>query len=169
MTIRPLFPGQVLFLDLQKCVRPGFLNRPKCPGFGCFLNPAPAEFLTIAACSRDFRVHSFKHSNIVYNFGASGSRYLYVMYLNIFEWAFTLLTFTFDFTITQTLCVKEAHLTRSDICQWAPDLLSSKYSRIVCQSSLLILDLWSVKSDSCSSCWMQGCQVCLFSTEFGYF
>uniref|UniRef100_A0A673H3E7 Pseudouridylate synthase 7 homolog n=1 Tax=Sinocyclocheilus rhinocerous TaxID=307959 RepID=A0A673H3E7_9TELE len=30
-----LFPGHVLFLDLQKCVRPGFLNCPKCPGFGC--------------------------------------------------------------------------------------------------------------------------------------
>ncbi len=72
----------------------------------CFLNPAPTEFLTIAACShnmfrsRDFRVHSFKHSNIVYHFGASGSRYLYVVYLNIFEWAFAL----FTFAITRTLC-----------------------------------------------------------------
>ncbi len=98
------------FWTYKKCVLPGFLNRPKCPGFGCFLNPAPTEFLTIAACSRnmflsrDFRVHSFKHSNIVYHFGASGSRYLYAVYLNIFEWAFALFTFTFDFAITCTLC-----------------------------------------------------------------
>ncbi len=48
VTIRPLFPGHVLFLEDL-----GFLNRPKCPGFGCFLNPAPAEFLTIAACSHN--------------------------------------------------------------------------------------------------------------------
>ncbi len=54
--------------------------------------------------SRDFRVHSFKHSNIVYNFGASGSCYLYAVYLNIFEWGFALFTFTFDFAITHTLC-----------------------------------------------------------------
>ncbi len=34
VTIRPIFPGHVLFLDLKKW----FLNRPKCPGFGfCFL------------------------------------------------------------------------------------------------------------------------------------
>ncbi len=110
VTIRPLFPGHVLFLDLQKCVRPGFLNRPNCPWFSYFLNPAPAEFLTIAVCSRnmfrcrDFRVHSFKRSNIEYNFGASGSHYLYAVYLNIFEWAFALFTFTFDFAITRTLC-----------------------------------------------------------------
>ncbi len=63
------------------------------------LLPAPATFR-----SRDFCVHSFKHSNIVYNFGASGSRYLYAVYLNIFEWAFALFTFTFDFVITHTLC-----------------------------------------------------------------
>ncbi len=129
MTIRPLFPGHVLYLDLQKCVWPGFLNRPKCPGFGCFLNPAPwiSDHCRLLPqhvfCSRDFRVHSFKHYNIVYNFGTSH------MYLNIFEWAFARFTFTFDFAIT--ICVKEAHLTRSDICQWAQDLLSCKYSSMV--------------------------------------
>uniref|UniRef100_A0A8C1LEU2 Prolyl endopeptidase n=1 Tax=Cyprinus carpio TaxID=7962 RepID=A0A8C1LEU2_CYPCA len=38
VTIFPLFPGHVLFLDLKKCLQPGFLNRPKCRGFGfCFL------------------------------------------------------------------------------------------------------------------------------------
>ncbi len=110
VTIRPLFPRHVLFLDLQKYVQPGFLNRPNCPWFSYFLNPAPTEFLTIAVCSRnmfrcrDFRVHSFKRSNIEYNFGTSGSHYLYTVYLNIFEWAFALFTFTFDFAITCTLC-----------------------------------------------------------------
>ncbi len=93
----------------------GFLNRPKYPGLGCFLNPAPAEFLTIAACSRnmfrsrDFCVHSFKHSNIVYNFGASGSHYLYAVYLNIFEFLLAL-----SISRSHALCVKGAHLTRSD-------------------------------------------------------
>ncbi len=53
VTICPLFPGRVLFLDLQKCILPGFINGPKCPGFGCFLDPAPAEFLIIAACSHN--------------------------------------------------------------------------------------------------------------------
>ncbi len=103
VTIRPLFPGHVLFLDLQKCIRPGFLNRPKCPGFGCFLYPAPAEFLNIAACSRnmfrscDFRVHSFKHSNIVYNFGASGSLSQYAEYLNLFWMSVCAVYFHFRF------------------------------------------------------------------------
>ncbi len=39
------------------------------------------------------------------------------------------------------------------------------------QSSLLTLDPWSVKSDSCSSCWMQGYQVqvgcSVFSPKIG--
>ncbi len=104
----PLFPGHVLFLGLQKCVWPGFPNCPKCPGFSCFLNPA--EFLTIAACShnmfrsRDFHVHSFKLSNIVYNFGASGSRSQYSEYLNLFWMSVQAVNFHFDFAITRTLC-----------------------------------------------------------------
>ncbi len=51
MTICPLFLRQFLFLDLQKYLRPGFLDRPKCQGLGCFLNPAPTGFLIIATCS----------------------------------------------------------------------------------------------------------------------
>ncbi len=53
---------------------------------------------------RDFHVHSFKHFNTVYNFGASGSSCLNAVYLNIFEWVFALFTFTFDLAITRTLC-----------------------------------------------------------------
>ncbi len=41
------------FWTLKKCVRPGYLNQPKCTGFSCCLNPASSEFLTIDACSND--------------------------------------------------------------------------------------------------------------------
>ncbi len=104
--------------------------------------------------SRDC-VHSFKHSNIVYNFGASLSRYLYVVYLNIF-------TFHFRFR-DQTHSMWREHILQYQIfvnelmiC-WAPN--NQAWS---CQSSLIILDLWSAISDSCSSCWMQVCQVHVF-------
>ncbi len=36
--------------------------------------------------------------------------------------------FHFQFRDHTLLCVKGGHLTRSDICQWAQDLLSTKYS-----------------------------------------
>ncbi len=123
------------------------------------LPPAPATFR-----SHDFCVHSFKHSNIVYNFGASGSRYLYAVYLNIFEWAFALFTFTFDFVITHTLC-KGSTSYKIRYCQWTQDLLSSKYSSMV--FSVISPDSRPVISQSV--CWMQGCQVRVFSTELGYF
>ncbi len=42
VTIRPLFTPK------KKVSRRDYLI-----GFGCFLNPAPAEFLTITACSRN--------------------------------------------------------------------------------------------------------------------
>ncbi len=63
------------------------INQPKMSGIPRFFNPTPAEFLTIAACSRDCGIHSFKHSNVVYNFVVSRSCYLYAVYLNIVEWA----------------------------------------------------------------------------------
>ncbi len=57
--------------------------------------------------------------------------------------------------------VKGSHLTRSDICQWAQDRLSSKYSSMV----LSVISPYSqpvISQISCSSCWMQGCQFHVF-------
>ncbi len=89
------------------------------------LSPAPATCVSLLR----FRVHSFKHSNIVYNVGASGSHYLYAVHLNIFERLRCLLSLSIS--RSHALCVKGAHLTRSDICHWAQDLLSSTYSSMV--------------------------------------
>ncbi len=59
---------------------------------------------------------------LILYFRASGSCYQYARNWNPFEWA--LAPFTFDLAITRTvLCVKGEHLTRSDICQWAKNLL----------------------------------------------
>ncbi len=99
------FPEMSSFWTYKNASSRDFLIAQNIRDSAVFLIP----LLTIAACSRNmFRSRTFaghfKHSNIVYHFGASGSSCLNAVYLNIFEWAFALFTFTFDFTITRTLC-----------------------------------------------------------------
>ncbi len=92
------------------------------------------SFLTITA-------YSCKYSYIAYNFRASGSRYQYAEYLNLF-WMSACCSLSVSIWRSPALCVKGAHLTRSD--RLSVNLLCSKSFSMVCQSSLLTLDLWSV-------------------------
>ncbi len=91
VTIRPVFSRTCPLFGPKKCVRLGFLNRPKWRFGFCsihcvrlcikalrgtvFLIPLPPDFWT--ACSR-------KHLNIAYNFRSSGSHYQYAEYINNF-------------------------------------------------------------------------------------
>ncbi len=80
----------------------------------------------------------------------------------------SLFTCTFHFMIMRTLCRKhilqdQIFVNELRIC-WAAN--PPAWS---CQSSLFTLDPWLVKSTSCRLCWVQCCQVHIFSTELGYF
>ncbi len=101
---------------------------------------------------------------IIYNFCASGSRYLYAVHWNIFEWAFVLFTFTFDFAITRTvkhILHDQVFVNELRICR------AVNTQAWYFQTSLRFLDLWSEKSDSCITGWMLGYQVCIFFHRIG--